>query len=120
MILVTVADSACICSLIGVHYNCITHLKSHCMKTATLPTVRVLPEIRAQAEALLEDGESLSMFIEDSLRRQITLRQSEREFIARGMAAGARARETGEMVSAEDSLARLRALAKRQKSSVKV
>jgi hypothetical protein len=94
-------------------------LKGTSMKTATLPTVRVLPEIRAQAEALLEDGESLSMFIEESLRRQITQRQSEREFLARGMAAGVRARETGVTISAEDSLARLRALGARQKSTVK-
>ena len=80
------------------------------MKTATLPTVRVLPEIRAQAEGLLDAGESLSMFIEDSLRRHIALRQSERAFLARGMAAGERARETGVTVSADESLARLRAL----------
>jgi predicted transcriptional regulator len=84
------------------------------MKTATLPTVRVLPEIREQAEGLLEQGESLSMFIEESLRRHIALRQSEREFLARGMAAGARARETGVTVTADESLARLRALAAKQ------
>jgi len=89
------------------------------MKTATLPTVRVLPEIRAQAEALLDEGESLSMFIEDSLRRQIAQRLSEREFQARGMAAGARARATGVTVSADESLARLRALGTKQKSTAK-
>jgi predicted transcriptional regulator len=89
------------------------------MKTATLPTVRVLPEIRAQAESLLEQDESLSMFIEESLRRHIALRQSEREFLARGMAAGARARETGVTVSAEDSIARLKALAAKRLSSNK-
>lgn len=85
------------------------------MKTATLPTVRVLPEVRSQAEALLDEGESLSMFIEESLRRHIALRQSEREFLARGMAAGARARETGVTISAEASLARLRALGQKPK-----
>ena len=89
------------------------------MKTATLPTVRVLPEIRAQAEALLEEGESLSMFIEESLRRHIALRQSERAFLARGMAAGARARETGVTLTAQDSLARLRALAQKHDSVTK-
>jgi hypothetical protein len=89
------------------------------MKSATLPTVRVLPEIRAQAESLLDQGESLSMFIEESLRRHIALRQSEREFLARGMAAGARARETGVTVSAEDSIARLKALAAKRVPSNK-
>jgi predicted transcriptional regulator len=89
------------------------------MKTATLPSVRVLPEIRAQAEDLLEAGESLSMFIEDSLRRHIALRQSEREFLARGLAAGERARASGVTLTAEDSLARLRALGAKHKSPAK-
>ena len=82
------------------------------MKVATLPAVRVLPEVRAQAEALLEEGESLSMFIEDSLRRHIALRQSEREFLARGIAAGQKVHGGGPTVSAADSIARLRALGK--------
>ena len=80
------------------------------MKTATLPAVRVTPELRALAESVLAEGESLSMFIEDSLQRQIDYRQSESEFIARGMAASRRARETGVYVSAEESQDRLRAL----------
>jgi predicted transcriptional regulator len=87
------------------------------MKTATLPTVRVLPEVREQAEGLLEKGESLSMFIEDSLRRNIAMRLAEREFLTRGMAAGVRARETGVTVSADESLARLRALAAKHTAS---
>jgi len=84
------------------------------MKVATLPAVRVLPEVRAQAEALLEEGESLSMFIEDSLRRHIAHRQSEREFFARGIAAGQKVRDGGPTISADESLARLRALAKKR------
>lgn len=87
------------------------------MKTAMLPTVRVMPEVRAQAEALLEKGESLSMFIEESLRRQIALRQSEREFLERGIAAGKRARETGNTVTANESLARLKKLKPKQADS---
>lgn len=87
------------------------------MKVATLPAVRVLPEIRAQAEALLEEGESLSMFIEESLRRQIAQRQSDREFYARGIAAGQKVRDGGPTVTAEESLARLRALAKKHSTA---
>ena len=80
------------------------------MKTATLPTVRVMPEVRLLAESLLEKGETLSMFIEDSLRKQIAYRQNEREFIARGMASAARARETGVYFTADTVLAELRAM----------
>ena len=82
------------------------------MKVATLPAVRVLPEVRAQAEALLEEGESLSMFIEDSLRRHIAQRHNEREFLARGIAAGQKVRDGGPTVSAGESIARLRDLTK--------
>lgn len=86
------------------------------MKVATLPAVRVLPEVRAQAEALLEEGESLSMFIEDSLKRHIAHRLSEKEFLARGIAAGQKVRDGGPTISADESLERLRALAKMHSS----
>jgi hypothetical protein len=80
------------------------------MKSATLPAVRVQAETRALAESLLSEGESLSMFIEDSLKKQIAFRQSERDFLARGMASAAKAKLLGGYISAEESLSRLRAL----------
>jgi hypothetical protein len=59
------------------------------MKTATLPAVRVAPEIRDLAESVLRDGESLSMFIEDSIKRQATYRKEDAEFYARALRASA-------------------------------
>ena len=50
------------------------------MKTATLPAVRVTPDLRHLAEAVLKDGETLSMFVEDSVRKQAQRREEDRAF----------------------------------------
>lgn len=65
------------------------------MKTASLPSLRVDPELRAAAERVLKEGETLSSLIEDSLRRQIDYRKTQAEFIARGLAGLADAERTG-------------------------
>ena len=41
------------------------------MKTSTLPPLRVSPELRAEAEAVLAPGESLSSFVHDAVTRTI-------------------------------------------------
>ena len=38
------------------------------MRTSTFPPIRVEPEMRAQTEAVLREGESLTQFIEDAVR----------------------------------------------------
>jgi len=53
------------------------------MKSATLPPVRVDDALRAAAEGVLADGESLSAFIETSVRRAVEYRQVQAEFLAR-------------------------------------
>ena len=80
------------------------------MKTATLPAVRVSPDVRLLAESVLREGETLSMFIAESLKRQAEFRKNQDEFIRRGLAVGQQLRETGVFVTAEESLARLRAM----------
>lgn len=77
------------------------------MKTATLPPLRVEPALRAEIEALLGDGETLSEFVESSVRAQLDRRRSQREFVARGLAAIARTREHGGGIPAKDMIARL-------------
>lgn len=77
------------------------------MKNSTIPSLRVTPELRAAAESVLEDGESLSSFVEHSLRLQIERRQSQREFIARGLASRDEAKRSGEYYAAEDVLREL-------------
>jgi len=80
------------------------------MKTATLPAVRVTPEVRALAESVLREGETLSMFIEDSLKQQARWRKDDAEFYARGIASSQRAREAGIYVSEEAVMAKLHAM----------
>jgi hypothetical protein len=77
------------------------------MKTSTLPSLRVDPELRAAAESVLEGGETLSGFLEHSLRVQIEHRQSQREFIARGLSSRDEARRTGEYFDSDDVLLEL-------------
>jgi predicted transcriptional regulator len=77
------------------------------MKTATFPSLRVAPEFRQAAEQVLQEGESLSSFVEESIRDNITRRQLQSEFVARGLASGAQAREMGRYVSTDTVLERL-------------
>lgn len=87
------------------------------MKTTTIPPLRVSPELRAQAEAVLEQGETLSAFVLDALNRSIESRKTRQEFIARGLASAAQAKKTGKYVPAErviGKLARKLANAKRR------
>lgn len=77
------------------------------MKTATIPSLRVDPELRQAAESVLQNGESLSSFVEQSLRANIERRRAQQEFLARGLAARDEARRTGEYFAAEDVLREL-------------
>lgn len=78
------------------------------MKTATIPSLRVEPELRAAAESVLKEGETLSAFVEESLRRQIDYRKTQTEFIARGLRAREEAKRTGVYYSSEDVLNMMR------------
>lgn len=69
------------------------------MKSATIPPLRVTPDLRQAAENVLHEGETLSNFVEASVRSQIDQRMKQQEFIARGMAAGEEARATNSYVS---------------------
>ena len=78
------------------------------MKTATFPAVRVTPELREAAEKVLRPDETLSRFVEDSLRSQIAHRVAEEEFIARGLKSAEEARRTGVYHSASSVLAEMK------------
>ncbi|WP_376696204.1 YlcI/YnfO family protein [Wenzhouxiangella sp. EGI_FJ10305] len=38
-------------------------------KSATIPPLRAIPQLRQDMESVLHDGESLGEFVEESLRR---------------------------------------------------
>lgn len=80
------------------------------MKSATIPPLRVTPDLRNEAESVLKEGESLSSFVEDSLRRQIEHRKLQSEFIARGLAAQESAKSSGEYASKEEVMDSLRGI----------
>lgn len=77
------------------------------MKTTTIPPLRVSPELRRQAEAVLERGETLSGFVLEALNRNIEFRKARQEFIARGLASAAQARKTGKYVAADRVIEKL-------------
>lgn len=77
------------------------------MKTATMPALRVRPELRLAAEASLRPGETLSAFVEDSLRRNVDFRRTQQEFIARGLASRDAAKKSGVYFSSDEVLQEL-------------
>lgn len=81
------------------------------MRSATLPSLRVAPELRKAAEDALEEGETLSGFIEQAVLESIERRRMRQAFIARGMRAREEAKRTGEYVDAETVIDRLEQMA---------
>lgn len=77
------------------------------MKTASLPTLRVEPELRHAAENVLLEGETLSSFVEQAVRANIARRKMQQEFISRGLAAADAAKQSGEYFAADEVLAEL-------------
>ena len=77
------------------------------MKTAAIPAVRVAPELRQAAEDVLQAGETLSAFVEESVRRNVEFRQAQKAFIERGLASAKAARKSGKYVSSVAMLGKL-------------
>ena len=57
------------------------------MKTATLPPIRVAPDFRLELEGVLEQGETLSQFVENAVRTTVAKHKNQAKFIRRGIAA---------------------------------
>ena len=89
------------------------------MKTSTIPSVRVEPELRAEVESLLSEGETVSEFVEASVRATVLRRRNQAEFIARGLRSLDDARRTNDYVDADvvvQTLQRKLDLARRRES----
>lgn len=87
------------------------------MKSATIPPLRVTPELRKAAESVLRADESLSSFVESSLVKQIEFRKMHQEFIARGLAARDASKKSGDYVGKDESLAALDAILDKHRES---
>jgi len=77
------------------------------MKTSTRPPLRVVPALREQIKRVLHAGESVSSFVDSAVRQRVRARIAQEEFVARGLAALAAARESGEYVTADQAIAQL-------------
>jgi hypothetical protein len=87
------------------------------MKTAVIPQIRVEPELRADLESVLQRGETLTEFVEASVRNAIAFRRMQTEFHARAQAASEAYHRTGVSAPVDVVLDRLQAKldAKRKK-----
>lgn len=88
------------------------------MKTTTLPPLRVTREFRASAEAILDEGETLSSFVLEAVTRSIEQRRAQKAFIARGLASREKARRTGQYVPAGTVMRKLRGRLAKAKRAV--
>lgn len=89
------------------------------MKSATLPSLRVEPDFRREVEDLLEQGESLSEFVEKAVRATVSMRREQAEFVRRGLASIRETTERANGIPADVVVASLEAklaAAKRLKS----
>ncbi len=86
------------------------------MKNATLPPLRVDSALRAAAESVLREGETLSSFVLEAVRLNIDRRETQRAFIARGLRARDEARKTGDYVDERTMLDRLDAVLAQERS----
>ena len=84
------------------HYN-------ELMKTAVIPQVRVEPELRAELDSVLQPGETLTEFVETSVRRAIEFRRVQADFTARCDAALAAYERTGISIPSDVVLSKLEA-----------
>ncbi len=83
-------------------------LNNKTMKTATIPSLRVDPELKRNAQRILYKGETLSSFVIDSMEKGIQNRQFQQAFIARGLKARDESKLSGEYYAACDVLKTLK------------
>ncbi len=79
------------------------------MKTSTIPPIRVEPHFRVELEAVLEQGESLSEFVENAVRSTVQKRKNQAEFVRRGIAAIEETKLAGDGIPADVVIAKLEA-----------
>ncbi|HSI48614.1 MAG TPA: YlcI/YnfO family protein [Ideonella sp.] len=77
------------------------------MKTATLPAVRVEPALRSDAEAVLDEGESLSDFVASCVRDGVAWRRTQDAFLTRARDAVERSEREGTGIPPQEVLRRM-------------
>ena len=87
------------------------------MKSATLPALRVSPDLRMAAEKALRPNETISKLMEKSLEQFISRRAAEDAFIARGLRSAEAARQSQIYFSADEVLQELKSKLLKAQSS---
>jgi len=77
------------------------------MRSAVIPQIRVEPELRAELESVLQPGETLTDFVEATVRNAIAFRRVQTSFHARAQVASQEYHRTGISVPVETVLERL-------------
>jgi hypothetical protein len=78
------------------------------MRTATLPAVRVSPDTRSLIESVLRKDETLSTFIEQTLKQHALQRKEDAAFYARALVAAKRIDEGGKTYTLDEVMVSLR------------
>ena len=81
-------------------------------RSATLPPIRIAPETKASLEAVLREGETLTQFIENAVRREAEFRAEQNAAVARAKKALRSADKGVGLLTAEDFLAGMEERAK--------
>lgn len=79
------------------------------MKTAVIPQIRVEPELRADLDAVLFSGETLTDFVEASVRTAVEFRRVQTDFAARCGASLAEFERAGVSIPSDLVLSKLEA-----------
>jgi hypothetical protein len=90
------------------------------MKTASFPSLRVDPRLRDAAQSVLQEGETLSGFIETSVRESIERRRARAEFIARGLASREQAQSSGVYIAADEVRSELDKMLSQRQADLRV
>jgi predicted transcriptional regulator len=90
------------------------------MKTASFPSLRVDPRLRDAAQSVLQEGETLSAFIETSVRESIERRRARAEFIARGLASREQAQSSGVYIAADEVRSELDKMLSQRQADLRV
>lgn len=78
------------------------------MKTAIIPQLRIEPQLRTDLDAVLHEGETLSEFVESSIRGAVEHRLVQNAFAERADEAWGRFLRTGAGRPADDVIADMR------------
>lgn len=77
------------------------------MKTAVIPQVRVEPKLRADLDSVLLPSETLTEFIESSVRRAVEYRRVQKDFATRCEESLATYERSGVSIPADEVLSKL-------------